>query len=343
MRPLITIVMPVYNVAPYVGDAIRSVLNQTYPRWELLAVDDGSADGSIDVIRAFKDQRIKAIRLESNQGVAAARNRAMAEGKGDYFALLDADDAMVPTRLARQVAFMERRRDVALSGGWCGTIGEDGTPAAYTFKSHLDPRAVNPSLVFGNVFCTSSLMMRRDAVPAGGFRQQYAEDYDLLVRVAQNHRLAIMQEVLVDYRLRPGSAMRTYALDTKARDVWQSQQPLFTALGITPSPAERDIHLFARTNQGNVDAKQLRAIHSWYEKLVAANRESGRYPDCNFRLAASYMLFDHFFRATGSGTEALRLYFGKTLSRVHPQPLVLWAKFMAKAAIRRSFLKEAKT
>ncbi|HEX5392833.1 MAG TPA: glycosyltransferase family 2 protein [Rhodocyclaceae bacterium] len=340
MRPLVTIVMPAYNVAPYVGDAIRSVVNQTYPRWELMAVDDGSADGSIDVIRSFRDDRIKPIRLEPNQGVAAARNRAITEGRGDYFALLDADDTMDPTRLERQVRFMEHRQDVALSGGWCGTMAADGTPGANTFTSHIDPRAVNPSLVFGNVFCTSSLMMRRNAVPEGGFRQQYAEDYDLLVRVAEKHRLAIMEEILVHYRLRPGSAMRTYALDTKTRDVWQSQQPLFKALGITPSEEERDIHLFARTNEGNVDGAQLRAISRWYEKLVEANRQSGRYPDHSFRLAASYMLFAQLFRATGCGVEALRTYFGKSMSREHPQPFILWAKFMAKAAIGREFAKE---
>jgi hypothetical protein len=228
---------------------------------------------------------------------------------------------------------------VALSGGWCGTMDEDGTPRAYTVKSRIDPRAVNPSLVFGNVFCTSSIMMRREAVPPGGFRQQYAEDYDLLVRVAENHRLAIMEEILVQYRLRPGSAMRTYALDTKTRDVWQSQQPLFKALGIAPSDQERDIHLFARTNVGNVNAEQLHAISRWYEKLVEANRRSGRYPDRNFRLAASYMLFAHLFRATGSGAEALRTYFARPLSREHPQPFVMWAKFMAKAAIGREFAK----
>lgn len=341
MKPLVTIVMPAYNVAPYVGAAIRSVIAQTYARWELLVVDDGSSDGTFDAILSFGDQRILPIRHDPNQGVAAARNRAMAEGKGDYFALLDADDIMDPTRLERQVAFMERRRDVALSGGWCGTLNEDGTPGSYTFKSTLDARAVNPSLVFGNVFCTSSIMMRRDAVPAGGFRQQYAEDYDLLVRVGERHRLAIMQEVLVHYRLRPGSAMRTYALDTKTRDVWQTQQPMFAALGVSPTEEERAIHLFARTNEANVSAEQLRAIARWYEKLVEANRQVQRYPDHNFRLAASYMWFAHLFRATGCGSEALRMYFGKTMSREHPQPFILWAKFMAKAAIGRSFARGA--
>lgn len=338
-KELISVIMPVYGVEKYVGAAIQSVLDQTHRDFELIVVNDASPDGSGDVIRTFRDPRIRAIHLDRNGGVAAARNRAIAEARGRFLALMDSDDVMTRGRLEKQLAFMQRHPRIALGGGWCRTLGPDATSRPVVTKSLIDPRAVNASLVFGNVFCTSTIMMRRDAVPDGGFRQRYAEDYDFLVRVAEKYRLAIANEVFVNYRIRPDSAMHTYALERKKNDVWLSQLPLFEALGITPSPQEREIHLFSRINAGNVDCEQLAAIYQWYGKLVAANRQARIYPDLDFRMAASYMWFEQLFRATGCGIEALRMFLTRSLSFTHPQPLLIRAKFIAKAAIGKKFVR----
>ncbi|MGE5467489.1 MAG: glycosyltransferase family 2 protein [Ignavibacteria bacterium] len=334
---LVSVVMPVYAVEAYVGDAIRSVLAQSWPHFELIVVDDGSPDATFSVVQSFDDPRLRPLRLPRNQGVAAARNAALERARGDIIAFIDGDDVMHPTRLERQLAFLRRRPDVALCGGWCRTLGPHPDSPQRVGRVDIDPEAVNASLVFSNVFCTSSLTMRRAALPPGGFRQRYAEDYDFLVRVAARHRLAIMREVVVDYRLRPGSAMQTYALEAKKRDVWESQQPLFEALKVVPSAAERELHLFARTNAGGVDCERLVGLHRWYERLVRANRRSRVYADEAFRLAASHMWFEQLYRATGCGTEALRLFFSSPLTFAHPQPLLLHAKFLAKALARRGF------
>ncbi|HEX8988337.1 MAG TPA: glycosyltransferase [Rhodocyclaceae bacterium] len=334
---VVSIVVPVYGVERYVGEAIRSVLSQTWAAFELIVVDDGSPDRSWEAISAFSDPRLRAIRLPANRGVAAARNAGLAAATGEYIAFLDADDRMHPTRLQRQLAFMRRRRDVALCGGWCRTFGPDDDSPRRVARITIDPRAVNASLVFGNLFCTSSIMMRREALPPGGFRQRYAEDYDFLVRVALRHRLAIVDEVFADYRLRPDSATQTYALERKKRDVWESQAPLFEALKLMPTEQERDIHLFARTHTGRVDAERLTEIRRWYGRLVRANRRTRLYDDEAFRLAASHMWFDQLYRATGCGLDALRLLFREPLSLVHPQPLSLRAKFVAKALLAREF------
>lgn len=333
---LVSVVMPVYGVEAYVADAIHSVLEQSWRNFELIVVDDCSPDGSGAAIAAFSDPRLKSIRFDANRGVAAARNAGLAAARGEFIALLDGDDLMHRTRLERQIDFMWRHPAIALCGGWCRTLGPQDEPPRIA-KIELDPRAVNASLVFGNPFCTSTLMLRREAIPEGGFRQRYAEDYDFLVRVAARHPVSIVPQVFADYRIRPGSAMHTCALEKKKRDVWESQEPLFEALKVTPSAKEREIHLFARINGGNVDRDQLNAILRWYERLVRANRRTGLYDDQAFRLAASYMWFEQMYRATGCGTDALRLFFGNLLSFVHPQPLLRRAKFVAKALLSREF------
>ncbi|HEX8963121.1 MAG TPA: glycosyltransferase family A protein [Rhodocyclaceae bacterium] len=333
---LVSVIVPIYGVEDYVGDAIRSVLGQSWPHFELIAVDDASTDRSFAVVESFDDARIRPVRLSRNRGLAGARNAGIEAARGDFIALLDGDDIMDPTRLERQLAFMRRHPDVALCGGWARTFGPATDSPRRLAPVLIDPRAVNASLVFANVFCASSLMVRRAAVPAEGFRTRYAEDYDFLVRVAARHRLAIAREVYVDYRLRPGSIMRTCPPEHKQRDVWESQQPLFEALKIVPSEQERELHLFARFNAGSIGRERLLALGNWYGKLVEANRRARVYGDEEFVLAASHMWFEQLYRATGCGLGALRQYFNR-LGLSHPQPFVRRAKFVAKALMRREF------
>ncbi len=106
---LVSIIMPLYNCEKYIAETINSVLSQTYTNWELLIVDDFSADNSVQIVKKFaeKDTRIKWWEFERNLGVATARNKAIEKAKGRYIAFLDSDDIWLPEKLAKQIAFME--------------------------------------------------------------------------------------------------------------------------------------------------------------------------------------------------------------------------------------------
>lgn len=103
---LVSIIMPSYNSEKYIKDSVESVLNQTYPFWELLIVDDCSADTTVDIIKSFKDERIKLFQNEVNSGAAVSRNRALREAKGKWIAFLDSDDIWVRTKLEEQLEYM---------------------------------------------------------------------------------------------------------------------------------------------------------------------------------------------------------------------------------------------
>ena len=103
---LVSIIMPSYNSEKYIKDSIESVLNQTYPFWELLIVDDCSTDQTVDIIKSFKDERIKLFQNEVNSGAAISRNWALREAKGKWIAFLDSDDLWLPTKLEEQLKFM---------------------------------------------------------------------------------------------------------------------------------------------------------------------------------------------------------------------------------------------
>lgn len=108
MNDLVSIIMPSYNTAKFIGDSIESVLSQTYANWELIIVDDCSTDETDEVVSRFDDNRIRYLKNEKNSGAAISRNRALREAKGRWIAFLDSDDLWFPEKLEMQVEFMKK-------------------------------------------------------------------------------------------------------------------------------------------------------------------------------------------------------------------------------------------
>ena len=144
-QPLVSVVMPAYNASSYIEEAIRSVVDQTYPNGELIVVDDGSTDGTLDIAMrlAGEDGRIRVIPLSGNGGAACARNHALARCSGGAIAYLDADDVWLPEKLERQVAFM-REVSCPMSFTSYETIDAQGNhrnyvhvPAALDYEGYL--------------------------------------------------------------------------------------------------------------------------------------------------------------------------------------------------------------
>lgn len=127
LNSLVSIIIPSYNSYDFIHKTIDSVINQTYPNWEMIIVDDVSPDNSNEIIEEYirKDDRIKLIMLEKNSGPAVARNRAIEEARGRYIAFLDADDLWKPEKLEKQIKFMQEK-DCALSYSAYETMSEDG-------------------------------------------------------------------------------------------------------------------------------------------------------------------------------------------------------------------------
>lgn len=105
-KGLVSIIMPLYNSEQYISDTIKSVINQTYDNWELIIVDDCSTDKSVEIVKSFKDKRIRLLHNDKNSGAAISRNYALREAKGDWIAFLDADDQWLPNKLSEQLIFM---------------------------------------------------------------------------------------------------------------------------------------------------------------------------------------------------------------------------------------------
>lgn len=203
--PLVTVCIPVYNRAALVGEAIDSVLAQDFADFELLLIDDGSTDGSAAVLHGYRDPRVRVVMLPRNRGLPHVRNLALELARGRYLAWLDSDDVMAPRRLSRQVAFLDRREDIATVGGWVTRFAA-GRGAAGRVLRPLDPGQLHAWLMFRSAHANTTLMGRLAVLRESGFDETFAvaEDYDLLVRMSTRHRMANLPRVLACMRQHDG-------------------------------------------------------------------------------------------------------------------------------------------
>ena len=208
--PVVSIVMPAYNVEPYVGDAIRSALAQTYGDFELIVVDDGSKDGTAEIVRdlARQDRRIHLVQ-QLNRGLAGARNSALRASRGEFFALLDSDDLWEPEFLAQQLAVMHLRPDVDIvtGNGWYLGGAHHGQLARPYPDTRPDPVLASIIGDEWSVFIMS-VVRRRVYTTIGPFDEAMRsnEDYDFWLRAAlADFRFARNDRPLGHYRVRTDS------------------------------------------------------------------------------------------------------------------------------------------
>lgn len=200
--PSVSVIMPLFNAAPFVGEAVRSVLDQSFADLELIVVDDGSTDGSGDAVGAFIDPRIRLVRQE-NQGVSAALNHALTLARGRCIARHDADDVSIPTRLAEQVRHLDEHPRVVILGTWASLINGGALPLDTLHHPHHDG-AIRSAMLFNTAFVSSSVMFRADVIAkTGGFdlTGKVFDDYDMWGRIMEHGRAANIQEELVKYRV----------------------------------------------------------------------------------------------------------------------------------------------
>jgi glycosyltransferase involved in cell wall biosynthesis len=222
MTPRVSVVMPVYNGERLLGEAVESILRQSFDNWELIAVDDGSRDRSLEILRAYaiKDRRVRVHPMAANGGAIAARNTGTELARGEFIAVMDADDVSLPQRLATQLQYLDDHRETGVVGSFVQLIDGDGKRSdVRTFPT--DPALMAWSMLFFNCLAHPSVMMRRNVLEsANGYAPECkggAEDYDLFAKVSRIARLATIPEVLVLYRKWEGN-MTKRAWESQERD-----------------------------------------------------------------------------------------------------------------------------
>jgi len=214
MDPRVSVIIPSYNHAQFVGEAIRSVLNQSYSSIEVLVTDDASQDGSVDVIRAVKDPRVRLEVFPSNRGLSLAMNAAIERAHGEFISVLDSDDYLLPDTIVKQVDFLEKNPHVSAVFGMPKLIDERGIPLNSGYGEFTPPFVgCSPSRQFwlrqfffhGNCLCHTTVMIRRSVHDEVGLydpRLWNLQDFDLWVRLCVRHDICVMQDELTARRIR---------------------------------------------------------------------------------------------------------------------------------------------
>ena len=213
MNALVSVIIPTYNSDRYIAAAIRSVLAQTYPHWEILVIDDGSQDETQQILQPMVEQygdRLHYI-YQTNQGVSAARNRGIEAATGEFVAFLDADDIFLPDKLAAQIAvFAEQPQLGMVHSGW-RRVDAAGNPLLNVEPWQEIPTLDLESWLRWKPVLPSAMMFRRQwLVEVGGFDSRFppAEDTELVLRLAlRGCEAAWLRQITVLYRQHADSAM----------------------------------------------------------------------------------------------------------------------------------------
>jgi glycosyltransferase involved in cell wall biosynthesis len=274
--------MPVYNGGPYLREAIDSILAQTYPDFELLIIDDGSTDDSAQVIGSYRDRRIRQDANPANLGTVPTLNRGLDLARGEYVAVMHADDVSHPERLARQVCYLDRHPRVGVVGTWATTFG-DGPERPWRLPTR--PESVVCASVFNCALIHPSVMLRRAWLDGHDLRYDpshlHAEDYGLLLRASRHFLLANLPEILLRYRVHPSSTTQRHRA-RMMQSVHLIHADYFRLCGLPSSDAERAVHheLAGLAPDGRVSS--LAAAHAWLVKLSAFNRSHRVWPEPHF-------------------------------------------------------------
>jgi len=218
--PFVTVFTPNYNNSKYISETIKSIINQDYPNFEYLIIDDSSSDQSWKIIQKYaeKDKRIKIIRNDRNLGIVRTRNKGFKNKhpKSKYFAIIDSDDISLLNRLRIQVEFLEKNQDYGLVGCNALIIDEDSIIIGYRVYPSND-NEIRKKIMRYNPFTQSSILIRTKAIDQTGLYDEkwhVCQDYDYWLRIGINWKLANIDKPLIKYRISKTQVKFTYLKDT---------------------------------------------------------------------------------------------------------------------------------
>jgi glycosyltransferase involved in cell wall biosynthesis len=276
--PSISVIMPIYNAEKYLNEAIDSILNQTYPDFELILLNDNSTDSSKSIIEFYlaKDKRIIFVNKDLNVGPATLRNEGFDIASGEFIALLDADDIAAPTRFEKQIGILKNNPQIGVCGSWFTTFGDKERR-----KVVQHPEQHNQIKVNFLIDCTignSTAFFKKNILGEIRYNKEYvpAEDFHLWSRLITKAQFYIIQESLVDYRIHD-----TNISQTKIDNVKKSNRRIkiellkqFEIEGNNPNISSY-IHLIE--GQKGLTFEEIKLVSECYNDLINKNKILGNF------------------------------------------------------------------
>ena len=336
MTPRVTVLMPVYNGAKYLKEAIDSILSQSYADFEFLIINDGSTDHSLEIIKSYSDNRIHLINNDENIGVARSLNKGIQLARGEFIVRMDADDISLPNRIMRQVEYMDKNLGIGISGTWLKHIIQNDIDNLI-WKFQTDPNMIRFLLLFYNPMGHNTVILRKKFFISNKlfYRPSYetAEDYDLWVRASFFFPITNIPEVLVLYRRHyeqvgfKNKNKQDYVCDL----IINNQLKLFKI-----DPVEEDLRIHSLIGHNKIfnSKTDIQKAKAWLEKLYNANRDEKIFPDSAFLDFLTNRWFQVCSNDMRIGIWHFRTYYSSELIRLSQINFIIFFKFIIKYLIK---------
>ena len=183
-KPIISVVLPVYNEEKFIGECIESILNQTYRDFELIIINDASTDRSAEIINSYNDQRISVIDNLNNSGIVKSLNKGCLNARGEFIARIDANDIAVETRFEKQLKYLNKIPNCAVVFSPVLIIDIDGNSLDRIEGNYVQHELIQTWLFYKNCFFHTAAMMRKSVLPDTPYDENsFAEDYNLSILI----------------------------------------------------------------------------------------------------------------------------------------------------------------
>ncbi|PCH91396.1 MAG: hypothetical protein COB85_09145 [Bacteroidetes bacterium] len=268
--------MPVYNAEQYVAEAIESVLNQSFKDFIFLIINDGSSDGTLDIINSFNDSRIKLIQNNQNLGFASSLNKGISLIDTEYIIRMDADDICLQNRFSEQIEYMCTNPEIGLSSSFIKTFGK--SESVWTVPLINDE--IKALLLFQSPFAHPASIIRTSLLKDNnlGYRTAYPpmEDYDLWYRLKDLTQFGNLSNILLSYRTM-GASMSSKNKQSFYTVLKKLHKQLLFDLEIRPTEEELELH-FEISRSEQPLSHPLVNYKNWMNKLIEKNNLAGTYP-----------------------------------------------------------------
>jgi len=270
----LSIVMPVYNAEKYIQQAVTSLLEQSYRDFELIVVNDGSTDKSMEIIQGFNDERIRILHNDKNRGIVYSRNRGNAAARGRYLAPFDADDVARADKFEKQLAFLEAHPEYGMIGSWARLIDARGHVMRQKWKVNAPPERIPSILLFRNYFVQSSVVIRREAIPEEGYAEGYdaVEDYRMWGLVARRYKVWNYPAYLLQYRIHEQGITKRESDQMAGRDA-KVFPLLYEPFHIQLNKRNLQLLQTLKDNRPITDLKDLNDLEVFFLHLLSQNKK----------------------------------------------------------------------
>jgi len=291
MTPRISVIMPVYNNAPFLNEAIRSILSQSYRDIEFLIIDDCSTDASLEIILSYQDERVRVVQNNSKLGIACSLNKGLDLARGEYIARMDGDDISRASRFERQLSCFDANSNIGICGSWVRFFWNN---RSFIGSYPIEPDCIKAYMLFSNPLAHPSVMIRVSLLNKFNLRYDEnivaAQDFEFWRRCADCFDIINLPDVLLDYRIH-GKGLTARKRSISRKQLLAILSDSLLELDLDVSLEDLLFHAEVGNGSGMFTINEIIAAEEWLNNLIRVNRECKRYSEEGVLKAAAFVWF----------------------------------------------------